>query len=385
MSWLFSEPEKNTTKTFWRIDSASVSVTVVQVETGTILYYDVQPLTLYFLDERHRYDQLLHHTELVMNQMIPRLQMAVSTPSDHAVVVLGEPWSHTVKRHVAYKRKTPFKLTKTFIKDLIDRDMKRLTQEYTTRKQAALELMNPTYHELLIGGHVIPEPWGTMINDVRLEYTTGFSDDRITDSVIKIIHEKTKVRLVNIQIDHYLNYMMRFWKTLSAVNGMIINPSGLVTDISIFQQGSLAQSGTIPWGMSGIEHMIAVQMNMNPDELKVLLSLSEKNLLDDATSVRLNKYMDRAYRAWEKDFQKFASNAVDHGDMIDQVVWMGEQSMLLSYFMHRLRENTVAFPLIFGATHVGFSHSDTILQTAASSIHGLKSNDHIMLMASGLL
>ncbi len=246
--------------------------------------------------------------------------------------------------------------------------------------------MMPTYHELLVGGHSVQDSWGTMINDLRFEYTTGFSDERIVDVATGIIHEKTKVRLLNIQIDHYLDYLMRFWKTLSIGNGMIINPSGYVTDVSIFQQGSLVQSGTIPLGILGIEQMLAIQMNLNPDELKVLLVLAQKKLLDEATSERLRRHMDRAYRLWEKDFQKFSSNAVNHGDMIDQVIWMGDQqSSILSYFMHRLRDNALAFPLIFGATRVGFSHSDTILQTSGELIHGIQSNDRIMLLASGLL
>lgn len=53
--------------------------------------------------------------------------------------------------------------------------------------------------------------------------------------------------------------------------------------------------------------------------------------------------------------------------------------------MYRLRENTLAFPLIFGSTHVGFSHCNTILETAGTPFKEMQSDDHIMLLASGLV
>ncbi len=378
---LFSSPniQENSLRVLWRIDSAGISVMVVDTQSH-VYYHDSQPLIVFAMDDRHMYDQLLHHTETILMKMIPDVVSYISGISEDVTVVLGEPWAHSIRRHITYKRKTPFKLTKSFINDLISRDIKRIQKEY---KDEEIEFIDPTYHDLLIAGHAAMNPWGKTVTDIRFDYVTGFSDIRIVKLVKQVIHEKMKAKLLDITIDHYQNFLIRFWKRTNLSDGLFIDGSGFVTDLSIFKRNQLVQAGTLPMGFSMIRNELASYLGMYPNELESLLSLYQKNLLSDSVSSRIEKGMHDLFVSWEKDFQMFCNHATQQGDILDQVVWSGDSNdVVLQFFMHQLADDSIQFPIVFGTSQVGFLHSG-ILVNNLNQETGLESSapntDHIIV------
>ncbi len=383
MSWISSSSNR-TTKTIWRIDSTGISVMVLQDKTNRVLYYDFQPITFFTIDVRHRYDQLMHHSELIITRMAQGLISFLKKPATNVVVVLGEPWTQGIRRHIVYKRKTPFTLTRAFIDDLVERDMKRINQEYKRNHGNIIELLPPTYHELQIAGHPNHDAFGKVVNDIRLTYTTGFSDPAIIALVKVLIHEKTKVRMINIKFDQYQNYVMRFWKHITFPSGVIIDMSGYITDIYIFQNNELVQAGTLPIGLSNFRQQIAYGLGIYTTELESLFALYQKKILDEAITVKIDRELEKVYHIWERYFQKFCHTAVSHGDILDQVIWLGnEYDPILSYFMNILHADPLSFPVIFGSSHVGFIHSDSILDVLHNYNHvtKLQNQDRIIVAA----
>ena len=93
------------------------------------------------------------------------------------------------------------------------------------------------------------------------------------------------------------------------------------------------------------------------------------------------------YHDWERDFQKFCHNAVSHGDILDQVIWVGDDNdPILSFFMNTLRAEPLSFPVIFGSTQVGFVHSDSIIHALHHNSHhniNVQNQDRIIVSAFG--
>lgn len=381
MSWLSSVSHKSH-KTIWRVDSAGVSVSIVSETENGVLYYDFQPINFFADDDRHRHDQLMHHTELLITRMCSGLVSFLKTPPNNTVVVLGEPWTHTIRRQIVYKRKTAFTITHAFINDLVDRDIKRVALEYKKTFGDEIDLIPPTHHDLLIAGHVIDNPWGNTVNDIRLTYSTGYSDPTLVALIKILIHEKTKARLISIQFDQYQNYVMRFLKKISFSNGVIIDMSGFISDVYIFQNNALIQAGTLPVGVSEIKKRLSYELGIYPTELESLFQLYKKNLLDDKMMRKIQNELQKIFFVWEQDFQKFCHNAVIHGDILDQVIWIGDQyDYALEYWMNNLSRDKVSFPVIFGSTQVGFIHSDTILNALEHiyDLDGIQNQDKIIL------
>lgn len=374
--------QENSFRVLWRIDGAGISVMVVDT-VSNVHYYDSQPLTVFAMDDRHMIDQLLHHTEMIVVKMIPSLMAFLPNITDNVTIILGEPWAHSIRRHITYKRKTPFKLTKSFINDLISRDIKRIKKEY---QDDYIEFIDPTYHDLSIAGHTSNDPWGKTVTDIRFDYVTGFSDIEIVSLLQQIIHEKMKVKLLDIVIDHYQNYLIRFWKRTNISDGLVIDGSGFVTDLYIFKRNQLVQAGTLPMGFSMVKNELASYLGIYPKELESLLSLYQKKLLSDSVSDRIDKGLQDLFQSWEMDFQVFCNHATEQGDILDQVVWGGNsQDVVLQFFMHQLSDNSLQFPVVFGTSHVGFLHSAMLASNLNIGTHlDVSASNTDQIIISGL-
>ncbi len=377
MSPLFaSRDHAGHTRALWRVDAAGVAVMIIS-ESGHVYYYDHSPIMLFTLDTRHRYDQFIDRAERCMADMARIAVQNFSGAIHESVIVLGEPWAHTIRQHLIYKRKTPFKLTFSFVNKLVDRDMKRIQKQYQKSGHNIVKLLAPTYHDVLIAGHSVPDPWGKMVHDFRLDYSTGFFDTEIADRLLRIVHERMKIPMRNIHIEHYQNMLMRFWRHVSLGNSLLIDCNGFVSDMYIFQNHILMQVGTIPMGMVDIHNQLAIDIRITGDELDSLLSLYAKNLLDDRSVYKLNHHLEKFYRIWEADLQRFCNTAVEQGDIIEQIVWIGDETnKIMEYFMQQLRGDAVKFPIVFGSAKPGFMHVDALLNNMPQ---GLQNQDQIIL------
>ena len=375
---LFSSPTE-TVRALWRIDSTGVSLTLYINQKLRIIHYDYQPFTLFSYDDRHQYDQLLHHVQLLMQRMIntiPTNGNRIST----ATIVLGEPWSHTVRRQVTYQRKTPFKLTKTFISDLIARDQKKMIHELRSLDPVSVSnLLDPYYHAVSIGGHTISDPWGRVVNDITIDYSTGFSDVQLVTIATTITHEKMKVPMISIDVDHFQNFLIRFLKKTNLDQSIVIDPTGYTTDLVIIQNKSLVQTGTLPTGISSLRYQMAESLGMYPSELNSLLSLYVRQLLAPKIVNHIENIMNKLFMVWEKDFQKFCNSAVVVGDVMNQVVWITETNdPLVQFFMHTLSQDQAQFPVVFGSVQVTFVSIDSFVNTTLLSDYG-NVHDRIIL------
>lgn len=378
MSLFSSHYVKNSSsKIVWRVDSTGIAVIVMHEQK--IVYYDFQPITFFALDDRHQYDQMFHHTQMCMNRMIPNLMEHLQIPPQQVTVVIGEPWAHSIRRHIVYKRKTSFKLTRAFIDDLAARDMKKLVQEY---RHDAVDFIDPTYHGISIAGHTVSDPWGKSVNDIRFDYLTGFSDVQIVTMIQQTIHEKLKVPLLHIHIDHYQNLLIAFWVKTKLPGGLLVDATGFVTDLYIFHNNQLMQAGTLPQGLSSLAQRVAEELGVYPDELQSLLGLYQKNLINDTMMRRMEQILQGAFQIWEHDFQKFCNHAIEQGDVIDQVIWVGNSNdTMLQFFMHALQHDSLKFPVIFGTNQVGFLHSDALIDTLnLVPMKKLQNQDRIILV-----
>jgi hypothetical protein len=69
-----------------------------------------------------------------------------------------------------------------------------------------------------------------------------------------------------------------------------------------------------------------------------------------------------------KEFQSFCTHAVTQGAVIEQVVWVGGmQDQIMHFVMQSVKDDHGSFPIIFGNTHVGFTHSASFLQSQHQS------------------
>ncbi len=336
-----------------RIDSAGISLTVFSGEHT--IYRDYQPFPHTVHDERHIYDRMTHHADILLHRMCTDAREYVGKHPTTCVVVVGEPWSHMICRKINHARKTPFKLTQAMVQDLVARDMKRAEIQYREHRHSAhTEFSEPRYHNLSIAGHTIAQPWNKMINDVEITYTTGWFDVQIVEILKSVIHEQLRVPLLGITFHHEQSCIAAWWGKHGIENALLINPTGQVSELYIFQNGILAQWGTIPIGLPDFERALMHELGIGSAQLPGLMRLSQDGLLDGKVIQRMEKSLGKAFSLWKNDLNKFCITAVERGMIVEQIVWMGNPlHPAIAYAMRSVATDDLSFPVVFGAPHTG--------------------------------
>jgi hypothetical protein len=359
----FNDTTADTLKLVWRFDSAGISATAFFTSQPTeIIYYHFQPYRLSADNTEyvHKYTQLINLTTTILTTMAKQFLEYVQRQPDAIDIVFGEPWSHVSVRHISYKRKTNFKLTNAFLSELVTRDLKNIKQRGVTVAPDH-NFSEPVYHRISIAGHPVYTITGQTVNDIRLDYTVGNLNNDISTVVTKLISERFHVLKRNTKIHHYQDLLIKFFAQSDNLTGCIVDISGHITDVYVFQNGIVKQWGTVPSGALSMVETIARRMNINLPEFSTLLKLYRKDLLSDDMRGTIKNAFKKSITPWIVDMQKFLADAVTDGMIIDQVFWMGSSSdPLLSLFVQSIQSDTIAFPQIFGTHQVGSTYIGTL-------------------------
>ncbi len=348
MSIFSTSTNKKSLHAFIRVDSMCISYIVYNESLREIVLIDSQILNQEGVI--NRYDFLVKQIHIAVYNLLKKNTIK---SIDRATIIFGEPWSHTIRRQISYQRKTPFKVTQAFIQDLIVRDQKKLIQTlYINDVNTPADLILPYYHAFIISGHHVLSPWNHVVNNITIDYSTGFSDEQLTTIIKTTIHEQLKIPTVNINVQHYQDFLAMFVKKIIPDNSLIIDWSGYTTDLSVVQQKTFTQTGTLPLGIVSIKQTLASLLEISYIELDSLLPLYEHSLLTEKLVFKIEAALEQVFQIWEEDFQIFCANAIVNGDIIHRVFWMNSNDIIAQFFISRVLQDTNIFPTIFGSTQV---------------------------------
>ncbi len=354
MSLLFPSQHDDIFGIICRVDSSVISLIIIEKKTRKIVGSIRESFSLFLHDNRHYYDQLLHHAQLIIRRMVQTLIQQGTPQLSFCSIIISEPWAQSIDRQITYSRKTPFTITEKFIDELIARDMKKMEREYQLPTEFSELRPEVHYREIAVSGYRIGDPWGRTTQSLSIQYLVGYTDPQIVSLCKKIFHETLKIPLRSIFVRHYHAHCIEYYHQYGdSQNALIIHPVGYTTDLFIFQKGYLQQMGTLPTGLSQARAELADMLGIFPKELESLLTLYSKGLLSGAITKRLETHLYRIYRNWEKDFHTYCHHAVIHGDIIDTVVWVGDDAdPLFQFFMYQVQHDKDAFSVLFGNTQV---------------------------------
>lgn len=362
----FSQKKKPVLESVWRIDSECVSVTLFyDTQPHDIVFYHTIPHALLLLDDRHRADQLYHAVEKGLLQLATMITAEFQQFPGKALVVIGEPWVHTLFRRVTHKRKTEFSLTQSIVQDIVKRDFKTVAlHQYGYDQAMHTDPVEPYVHTVSIGGYPVSEWKHKKTHDVRIDYMGYFFDRSIINLMHQVIHEKLRVRLLAITSAPVHYFLIHYWKQYNQSTQLIIHPSGSVTHMIQMKNGLFIESGTLPVGLHTMYQKMARILGISIHEVATLARMYQQKILQDSVQKKFLKAFQKSFFAWEQEFQSFCTHAVTQGAVIEQVVWVGGmQDQIMHFVMQSVKDDHGSFPIIFGNTHVGFTHSASFLQS----------------------
>jgi hypothetical protein len=368
--------EKNATHCVWNIDSQSVSVMIID-HTKTVVFYRSYDHKFSLHDRRHVSVQLedwivKNITQICTDIHIRKMAMPVS-----ADIVLGEPWSHGITRKIHHTRKTDIVVNKKMIRDLILRDIQTIDKKrYSYDSDIHTNFSKPHIHTVSFAGHIVTDWVNKKTNDVRVEYSIGFFDKKITDLITQKIHEQLKIKMLEIHFHNYQIVHYSHWEKTTHIPSLIIYPSGLLTSIFWVEKKSLKAFGTIPVGLTLLYQEMQKELSVSHQEINTLAMLYRQNTINASLAKKIDHAFYNSYQDWELVFQKFCSQLVHDGMRIEQVIWMtGGDQEIAHLLMNTVHKDHASFPVIFGAQKVNAVQGSPLFISSPT----MKDTDRIIL------
>lgn len=375
---LFSSKNKkeNSIRSVWNIDSQAVSVMFVD-EQKTVIFYRSYYHNFSVHDKRYVALQLQESVITNIQKIITDVQNRNIPLPEYADIVLGEPWSHGITRKIHQTRKTNFIVSKQFIKDLITRDVQTIDRNrYSYDNAVHTEFSRPHIHSVSFAGHVVNSWLNKKTSDIRVEYSLGFFDKKITQMIMQKIHEKLRIKMLDIRFHNYQIVHYSYWEKTVSIPSLIVYPSGLLTSIFWVEKKNLKAFGTIPVGTQVFYDYIKQQLRISEQEINTLIDLGSQKKIHDTVIKKMQHSFQEVYEDWELAFQKFCSQLVNDGMTIEQVIWMGGGVQQMSQLiMDSVRKDSASFPVVFGSQRVNIVQGSPLFISSTA----MRDTDRIIL------
>ncbi len=362
---LFSNTEKNDKKisSYWRFDSEGASVTLVN-SFGVIIFYQSLVYELFRYDERPMETQLVDALHRTTRSLI-NLLITKNLYPQSAQVIIGEPWAHSFLKRLIHKRKTPFTVTRSMVKELLQKDITttRLDQ-YGFNSKLHTPTVTPEIIGVFLSGHPVTDWQGKKTKEVGLDIMSGFFDTAIVAYVGKMIHEYLRVKMLHISYHTIQSITARYLTSIITSPSLVLYPSGLLTQLFWVDVQGVRAVGTFPIGLYQLEHAIKTTLNISRNEIQGLLTLVQQKIIDDRIEKKIQKSFMDVYQEWEYQLQKFCKQWVEEGLSAEQAIWIGDNKRNLFFKMvYTLWQDKESFALIFGSPKTIFVHSEQFLAT----------------------
>lgn len=367
---LFSKNNKDEKKpihSVWNIDSQGVSLMITD-DYGSVVFYRSYDHIFSQYDKRNTVMQLEDSIIKNLEKIFYDIQRRNLPFPETADVVLGEPWSHSITRKVHHTRKTNFVVSRQIVKDLIIRDIQTIDKNrYAYDISSHTEFSKPYIHSVSISGYMVTMWEGKKTSDVRIEYSIGFFDKKITQTITQKIHEQLKVKMLQIKFHNYQIIHYDYWEKTITVPSLIIYPSGLLTSIFWIEKKNLKAFGTIPVGTHVLYEQLKNDLGVSYQEINTLSNLIDRNSTDNQLLKKMKMSFQKGYEDWEYVFQKFCSQLVNDGMSLEQIIWMGGGTQqIIQPLMKTVQHDSASFPIIFGSQKINFIQGGPLFISSAS-------------------
>lgn len=346
---------------FWRFDSEGASVTLVN-SLGVIIFYHSVEHELFRYDERpidiQLFDALQRTSRLLIDIVIKN-----GVLPENAKVIIGEPWSHSFSKRIVYKRKNSFTVTQNFIRDMLVKDSKAShLEQYGFNTQLHIPATSSEIIGVFLSGHPVIHWQGKKVKEIAVDSMVGFFDKNVVQYIGRMIHEYTRVKILNISYHTIQSVIGRYLATMIKSPSLVVYPSGLLTQLFWVDVYGVRSVGTFPIGLYQVENSIRKTMGISRNEIQSLLTLAEQKIIEDRIEKKIQKSFLETYQVWEDNLQRFCKQWVQEGLATEQVVWIGDNDRnLFLKMVYTLWQDKDSFSIVFGSPKVQFMHSEQLL------------------------
>ena len=218
-----------------------------------------------------------------------------------AFCFLGAPWYTSHNRTVKISRGQPFIVTKKFMDEVIQNEVKKATQEEDV-------LIEDKTLSASLNGYKVENPYNHKAQNLELLLYLSFAPKDFIENIRTQI--SNTLHFDDIQ---FHTFTLAFFSVLrdtqsSEPNFLLINVTGEITEVSVVKSGALKETISFPFGRNVILRKLTELLQISTSEAASLFSVYAGGKSDIRTKERIESAIGKIEEEWLGDFERTLAN-----------------------------------------------------------------------------
>ena len=250
------------------------------------------------------------------------------------LVTCSSPWSHTISRNIEYANDKPFKITESFIDELVnsaEHEAAAVLSESEIVTTLGLTIVERATINIAANGYHVTNPFDATVNNVSLSHVIGL----IPESILEAIHEVQEKILTDTKLSAHTYILVMYcvlrdlYPKLSSL--CIVDVTGESTEIGIVEDGVLIKTAHSPSGSNSMLREIMKKTKKSKEDIISQLRTLDENSADE--SARAN--IDTLLKTFDNELQKTLSKVFETNRIPYKII-TSSQPDLQDLFAHRI-------------------------------------------------
>ncbi len=279
--------------------------------------------------------------EMEMEKSLATVLSALSASRivpERVTVCLSSPWFASQVRVAKISRPTQFVITKSFLNDIVARELKAFAEELNAGKPEDPDMLRTIESKIVQvkeNGYLVHSPVGVSAKELELSLFLSVAPEYVLEKVKDMIR-------------HEFHRPISFSSLLSASflvardffphqdDYMLVHVGGEITDVSLVRESAPVQSASFPLGSNFILRQLARNLGRDIHESASLCTLYLEDKVENKVKEVCTRVLGEAKNEWLTSFQR-ALFTVTNEISIPDTVLLSVESSIAPWFVETIR------------------------------------------------
>jgi cell division ATPase FtsA len=218
---------------------------------------------------------------------------------------ISSPWSLSRTKILTVKKDQPVKITKVFIENLLESELKLFTSSIegaTPNANTGLQVLSQKVVDIKLNGYSVDKPYGKLASTIDISIFLSVVPKEVISKIEEITHKMFRHGEMHAAAFPFAAFSVIRDAHRDLDDFMFIDISGPITDISAVRSGSMVENATFPKGHDSMVRIIAKEMSVDIDTALSFIKMYTEGHLDEGKQKTFEEALTKARDDWHVSF-----------------------------------------------------------------------------------
>ncbi len=324
----------------------SALVTYPYLEVPKILNIEIEELTADSnLGKVELEGAILRRLDKITQKMAKHLQENQLDPHkiSDIFVVVASPWYHSWTKTFKTTSEQPLTVKEETIESLLSNGEKENLKNYPEE----LVLLENKIIDISLNGYVTAAPLNKKANTINISVVQSFGEKRFINALQKNISTHLPYQRVHINTLALVSFVAIRDVLKEANDFLLLNVTGLVTEISLIKKNVLHETISVPIGFSKLLDLMQGDMRVSPAVAASLIKLYKQGNVEKGINEKIVKIISEFEKEWQQNLTS-ALTVLSGGVSLPTSSYLISQNQMESLFSNIFKREDLS-QFSFGA------------------------------------